>query len=212
MLKAKISYFFFKRRLKAKLSALYESSDPWRSQDLRDPFLPLIREVLEQRTFEAKSLPVLDAGGGEGWFYDPVSDLISRYHLLDIHPIALERARQRISKSSVQFIEKSLDEFKPQRNTYGAIWLFSVLSYLGGEKHSHYVQKILSRLWNSLCPGGVFLVIYPYYSSAEKEKLLYATNGFASGRSEALLLQKDFPGAQQSFLFLAYRKLEFLPA
>lgn len=186
------------------MSGLYACEDPWRSQDLCPLFRSAIEEALQKRSDQATGLPVLDAGGGEGWFYDSLKP--ERYHLLDINAEALLRAKKRISTASVQFIQSGLDDFKVKQNTYGAIWLFNVLSYLGGEKYSEIVRRIIKNLWDSLAPGGVFLLLCPYYCSLEKEKLLYASNWFDSDSDRRLILQKDYPGTQQSFLFLAYQK------
>ncbi len=208
LLAEKISYFFFKTRLRKKLSSLYAMEDPWRSRDLRDPFLPSIREALQARSSEAAQLPLLDAGGGEGWFYDPLSDLIPHYHLLDIQADALARAQERISGPSVLFVESSLDSFHPKPHTYGAVWLFSVLPYLGADHHPHLVRRIFKNLWQSLAPGGILVLLHPYYSPADKDKLIQFGQSFSSQTGSRLSVQKEFPASHQSFLFQVFCKMQ----
>lgn len=206
LLAEKISYFFFKNRLRKKLSSLYALEDPWHSRDLRESFLPLIREALQSRSPDACQLPALDAGGGEGWFYDPLADLIHSYHLLDINSEALARARERITNGSSRFIESSLDQFHPSPHTYGSIWLFSVLAYLGADRHPNLVRRCLKNLWRSLSPGGCFILLLPYYSPSEKNKQLQMGQFFSALPGSKLILERDFAGSAQSFLFQAYSK------
>jgi len=93
ILREKISYFFFKQRLKKRMASLYEMEDPWRSSELCARFEPFLRSALQLRAKTVIAAPVLDAGGGEGWLQSHLG--AEDYHLLDLAPKALERAKKK---------------------------------------------------------------------------------------------------------------------
>lgn len=167
----RLSYHFFKRRLRKKMASLYEVEDPWSSGYLSEVFEPFLRARMAALPEEIRRAPVLDAGGGEGHYYPRLQDLISEYHLLDLNKTALSRAAVKTGNVKTRLIHLSLDEFRPEPAFYGCIWLISVLNYLGGARYSGRVFAILTRLWQSLKPGGLMILIHPYYSPAELEQL-----------------------------------------
>lgn len=172
----KLSYFFFKRRLNKKLRSLYEMEDPWGGAFLSGIFSPLIRKHMLSLPSAIQSSPVLDAGGGEASYYVPLADLISEYHLVDTNLTALERARKITAAGRVKLIQQSLDAFRPAPEFYGTLWLIGILTYLGAARHPKTVRTILERLWTSLKPGGLAVLIHPYYSESE----LLLLNQFSS--------------------------------
>ena len=166
----KISYWFFKGRLRKKLASLYELEDPWSSQGLAEFFAPWIRAQMEKLPPALRAAPVLDAGGGEGHFYFPLRDLIREYHLVDIEAKALARAREKLPPAA-RLIHQSLDAFYPAPETYGVIWLFNILTYLGHARHPRIFAGIQNSLAQSLKRGGLILLIHAYYSETELDKM-----------------------------------------
>lgn len=200
------SYFFFKRRLKYKLRALYELEDPWSSRELSGVFAPVIREQMRAVAPEIRSAPVLDAGGGEGHYYLLLRDIISEYHLLDIEARPLQRAKELLRGASCRFIHKSLDDFYPPADTYSAIWLFNVLTYAGGKQHPQIFNKILKNLWRSLKQNGIALLIHPYYSANEREVIAEYGDAFMLFGG-SLIFNYNRRLGKQEFLIQTVRKL-----
>lgn len=182
-----ISYHFFKKRLRRKMDELYGAEDPWGSAFLSEVFEPWIREKHAELAAALKHAPVLDAGGGEGHYIARLHNLAPAFHLVDIHADAVCRANEKLAGLPVDFFTESLDRFKPRQNDYyGAIWCFSILTFLGAAKHPHTAEAIVKKLWGSLKPGGLLLAIHPYYSETEKDYLIYLL-GQTGGRQEESL-------------------------
>ncbi len=195
----KISYWFFKSRLRKKLDSLYELEDPWSSQGLAEFFAPWIRAQMEKLPPALRSAPVLDAGGGEGHFYFPLRDLIREYHLADIEAKALARAREKLPPDA-RLIHKSLDAFYPEPETYGGIWLFNILTYLGHARHRRIFAGIQNRLAQSLKSGGLILLIHAYYSETELDKIRTLCESFSRLELISNLLEYKELGNQKFFL------------
>lgn len=188
------------------MDSLYALEDPWHSADLRPVFEPFLREALELRPQAVLSAPVLDAGGGEGWYrksFDPAGE----YHLLDIAPAALERARKTITDGRCRFIAASLDSFKPSRNFYGAILLNSILTYLGRERYPRIYRSTLRRLGDSLMPGGVIVLIHPFYTPDERERILELGAPFLEQPGFRRIPPKIREGRPQSFVCEIYQRI-----
>lgn len=199
------SYFFYKRRLAGKLRALHEVEDPWSGVTLSVAFAPFIRGETEKLAEAVRRSPVLDAGGGEGYFYLPVRDLVGEYHLLDMEREALARARKNLGRAPCKLIHASLDAFRPAPETYGAIWLFSILTYLGAGRYPRIFQKTLRCLWAALKPGGLVLLIHPYYSPLERDALIaYADLLVFFGAT--ILATREERLASQTFLLQSLQK------
>lgn len=201
-----LSYFFFKRRLKCKLRALYELEDPWSSRELSGVFAPVIREQMRAIAPEIRPAPVLDAGGGEGHYYLPLRDILAEYHLLDIEARPLQRAKELLRGTPCRFIHKSLDDFCPPADTYSAIWLFNVLTYAGGKQHPSIFNKILENLWRALKRDGIVLLIHPYYSEDEYKTMTEYGHAFVS-LGGSLILNYSNKLGKQEFLMQAVKKL-----
>lgn len=204
ILREKISYFFFKQRLKKKMAALYVMEDPWRSAELCVRFEPFIRSALQLRAQAIAEAPVLDAGGGEGWLQSQLAS--EEYHLLDLEPRALERARKRIGEKRARIICSSLDRFRPGIDVYSAVFLISILNYLGRDRHPRIYQGILNKLSLALKPGGVIVLIHPFYTPEEKETQLTLAEGFLKNAAIEKKQSVVFPGKPQSFLCEMYQK------
>ncbi len=204
ILREKISYFFFKQRLKKKMASLYEMEDPWRSSELCARFEPFLRSALQLRAKTVIAAPVLDAGGGEGWLQSHLG--AEDYHLLDLAPKALERAKKRIGKNRVRIFCSSLDQFHPEANVYGAVFLISVLNYLGKDRHPRIYKIIVGELSSAVKPGGVIALIHPFYTPEEKSKLLSLSEDFLSNGSLEKRQSVVLPGKPQSFLCEMYQK------
>lgn len=205
ILREKISYFFFKQRLKKKMSSLYEMEDPWHSSELCARFEPFLRSALQLRAQTVSAAPVLDAGGGEGWLQSqlPAED----YHLMDLDPRALDRAQKRIGEKRVRIICSSLDQFDPEPRIYGAVFLISILNYLGKDRHPRIYQSILNKLCSSVKPGGIIALIHPFYTPKEKDTLLSLGEGFLKNTSIKKRQSVVLPGKPQSFLCETYQKM-----
>lgn len=193
----KISYFFFKRRLKKKLRELYQMGDPWGGEFLSGIFSPLIREHMKSLPPGILASPVLDAGGGEAPYYCHLADLITEYHLVDTSAAALERAANAVQGSRVKLILKSLDEFRPAPGLYGTLWLIGILTYLGGMKHPKMLRTILGRLWKSLKSGGMAFLIHPYYSAEELGFLTQCSGYFIEWGGSPVYKESRVIGKQQ---------------
>lgn len=204
-LRETISYFFFKRRLLKKMTSLYAMEDPWRSRLLSGLFEPFFAEALGSRSANAKELPVLDAGGGEGLLHQALG-APELYHLLDIAPSALKRAEKNLRASGFRFIAASLDDFRPGARRYGAILFGSVLTYLGREKHPLLYRKTLMRLADSLAPGGVILLVHPFYNTREKAGLESLGAPILENPRFERVLRRELAGKPQSFLCEAYKR------
>jgi len=200
-----LSYFFFKQRLKKKLASLYEIEDPWDTALLRDAFVPLIRKQMNSLPETLRKAPVLDAGGGEAHYLEPLRDLIAEYHLVDINPTAVERARKRAGNMPGRFLAQSLDAFRPRANFYGMIWLFNILTYLGHSRHPNIYRAILLRLWNGLKPGGKVLMIHPYYSEQERQELMQAGRSFQNAGGTLNLSEEMRLGKQQHLIQACFK-------
>lgn len=187
------------------MASLYEMEDPWRSADLYPRFEPFLRSALQLRAPSALPAPVLDAGGGEGWFHS-LLDESEDYHLLDLEPAALERAQTKIKRNRVRFILESLDQFHPKPETYSALFLISVLNYLGRDRHPGIYQTMMRRLSSSLKPGGVIALIHPFYRPEEKSSLISLGEVFLGNPSIKRVQSLVLPGTPQSFLCEMYQK------
>ncbi len=205
ILREKISYFFFKQRLKKKMASLYEMEDPWRSSELCARFEPFLRSALQLRAQTVSAAPVLDAGGGEGWLQSQLGT--EDYHLLDLDPRALSRARERLGEKRVHIICSSLDQFRPHATVYGAVFLISILNYLGKDRHPRIYQSILNNLSCALKPGGIIALIHPFYTPEEKNTLLSLGEGFLNNTSMEKRQSAVLPGKPQSFLCETYQKM-----
>lgn len=203
-LREKISYFFFKQRLKKKMASLYEMEDPWRSSELCARFEPFLKSALQLRAQSVSAAPVLDAGGGEGWLQSQLA--AEDYHLLDLDPRALERAQKRIGEKRVRIIRSGLDQFHPEPQIYSAVFLISILNYLGKDKHPRIYQSILNRLSSAVKPGGVIVLIHPFYTPMEKDTLLSLGEGLLNNTSIEKKLSVVLPGKPQSFLCETYQR------
>lgn len=200
-----ISYYFFKSRLKRKLGKLYELEDPWSSSALAESFSPWIRTQIGKLDPSLSQRPVLDAGGGEGHFLTPLHSLVKKYHLVDIEAQAVERARRRFGETDCRYFHQSLDQFRPVPGTYGMVWLFCVLNYLGATRHPKTFQGILKALWEGLTPGGLALLIHPFYSEVEKkEQVGYGDMLLSLGGR--LISEQDLALGKQSFFLQSIRK------
>ncbi len=200
-----LSYRFYKRRLAGKLRALQEVEDPWGGVTLSLAFAPFIREEMGKLPASLRGAPVLDAGGGEGYFVLPLRDLVSEYHLLDMDGRALERARKNLSGTPHQLIHASLDAFRPPPDTYAAVWLFSILTYFGAQRYPRIFRKMLRGLWKALKPGGLALFIHPYYSAGERDALAAHADLFASFGATLLATREQRLGSQ-TFLLQSLQK------
>lgn len=201
-----LSYCFFKRRLRKKLRALYEVEDPWNSRELSGFFAPLIRGQMQKLPPELHEAPVLDVGGGEGHFYSPLRDMIRNYHLLDIESQAIDRAKTLLGDAPCRLIHGSLDQFHPEADTYGAIWLFSVLTYLGANRHPGIFNEMMKTLWRALKVRGIILMIHPYYSEEERKILTLQGEIFVS-MAGSLIFNNTNKLANQFFLIQTLQKL-----
>lgn len=198
-----LSYPFFKNRLKKKMDELYESADPWGSAFISEVFEPWIREQHDSLAGNLRHCPVLDAGGGEGHFIRRLHDLAPSFDLVDLNPTAIKRARNALAKLPCRFFLESLDNFRIKQNEYyGAIWCFSILTFLGAAKHPAKARQILFKLWCGLKPGGLLLAIHPFYSETEKEHLIYQLS-LLGGEN---VLTETRRVNQQSFLLQSLRK------
>ncbi len=201
-----LSYFFFKRRLRKKLQALYQMEDPWSSRELSGVFASLIREQMQRLPLALREAPVLDAGGGEAHFYGPLRDMIKDYHLLDIEEQAIGRARALLGNAPCRLIHQSLDQFHPAADTYGAIWLFNVLTYLGAASHPEIFMRMMKNLWRALKSQGIVLLLHPYYSEKERSALIRQGEFFLSFGGQLIFNNDDRLG-KQSFLIQSIKKL-----
>lgn len=200
------AYIFFKHRLRQKLDSLYELEDPWGAELLRDFFVPIIREQMKALDPEVLRAPLLDAGGGEGHYLPPLRDLVSEYHLVEISAKALARAKPRAEGGRSRFVQQSLDEFHPAPDTYGVILLISILTYLGAGRYPQLFARTLSRLWSSLKPGGLILLIHPYYSDEERKTVVAFGETFLRLGGK-LNLSEDKRLGKQQFILQAIRKV-----
>ncbi|HTL48387.1 MAG TPA: methyltransferase [Verrucomicrobiae bacterium] len=205
MLPESISYYFFKRTLRKKLDSLYEMSDPWGAEFVRDFFVLWIRDQMKAMPESALRAPLLDAGGGEGHYYAPLKDLIREYHLLDMSVRALSRGRESIKSGIVRTIPASLDQLAAPADTYGTIWLFSVLTYLGEIRFPRTFRRTLEKLWKALRPGGRILLIHPYYSEEERKRIVRYGEIFA-GFGGKLISNEDKSLGRQQFIVQAVAK------
>lgn len=198
-----ISYHFFKKRLRKKMDELYQVEDPWGGAFLSEVFETWIREKHAELPAALQHAPVLDAGGGEGHYIARLHNLAPAFHLVDIHGDAVCRANEKLAGLPVDFFTESLDRFNPRQDAYyGAIWCFSILTFLGAAKHPRTAEAVLKKLWNSLKPGGLLLAVHPYYSAAEKDYLIYLLSCTGGRVTECLQRRVQ----NQDFLLQAIRK------
>lgn len=185
------------------MAELYQAEDPWGGAFLSEVFEPWIRQMHADLSADLRHCPVLDAGGGEGHYILRLQDLAPAFHLVDIQAKAVQRAEKKLAGVPCRFFTSSLDRFKPrQADYYGAIWCFSILTFLGAAKHPLTAEGILAKLWKDLKRGGILLAIHPFYSNTEKEYLIFQLARLG-GKN---LVQETRQVNQQNFLLQAVRK------
>ncbi len=185
---------------------MYELNDPWGSQFLSEAFRAWISNQWEDLHDGLKKKAVLDVGGGEGQFYTSLKPLICEYHLLDISPVATARAQERLKGSNHRIFCQSLDSFHPEKNKYGMLWLFSILTFVGASAHPRTFQRMLKKLCSGLQSGGIILLIHPFYSDIERESLVQYSEQIQSfGFKEQS--QEDRVIGKQTFFVQSLKKI-----
>ncbi len=139
---------------------------------MRDFFLPRIK-VLNEADLKAGSR-VLDYGCGTGSYTIAAAELVGpagTVHALDIHPLAIQRVRQRAAKKGLKNIETVLSDGNtglPDKSI-DVVFLYDVFHGLSEP------DKVLTELHRVLKPKGI--LSFNDHHLEEKEIVSLLTSG-----------------------------------
>jgi len=127
--------------------------------------LDAMAEVVSGRQWRS----ALEVGCAEGDFTERLCEAAERVTALDISPVALARARRRLSGAAVEFVEADMRQWSPPAGMrYELMILADVLYYLDKPMVRPRFERLFQELAGWLEPGGRLLLAHGFAGDLER--------------------------------------------